>query len=390
MLPGAGVAHDLMPGVSDSRWAARGHHARRDRGRAARDAQGAPRRERSPSSPARALNMVCVVDKAWSGEVANRLRNVGRYHASRTIVLRGRAQAHAARRGGDDRQRHPPEGRASSRCCARRSSSTSASKHLAAPGHDRRPAGRHRPADRAVVAARPSRGRRRPAARSPRSCCSTRSTTPTSATALERARELLEQGLRRRPRVAALDAVARARRGDLRPAAPAPRPAPHQRRHRPPPPGVGGRRRCCSSAGSPRAWAGSRRSSSRATGRWPARPTASARTSTSASSPMPRQSVRGLAGLTLETASGRHLRARPRAGRPARPLSQPQGRRARVDGPRRLARRGRHPRRGHPPGAAARPDVRAGARRGQRAGAVAPARRRRSSGSPTRPPDATS
>ena len=36
--------------------------------------------------PARALNMVCVVDKAWSGEVANRLRGVGRYHASRTVV----------------------------------------------------------------------------------------------------------------------------------------------------------------------------------------------------------------------------------------------------------------------------------------------------------------
>ena len=36
--------------------------------------------------PARALNMVCIVDKEWSGEVANRLRRVGRYHASRTVV----------------------------------------------------------------------------------------------------------------------------------------------------------------------------------------------------------------------------------------------------------------------------------------------------------------
>jgi glucose-6-phosphate dehydrogenase assembly protein OpcA len=35
---------------------------------------------------ARALNMVCVVDRRWSGEIANRLRGVGRYHASRTIV----------------------------------------------------------------------------------------------------------------------------------------------------------------------------------------------------------------------------------------------------------------------------------------------------------------
>ena len=36
--------------------------------------------------PARALNLVCVVDRDWSGEIANRLRQVGRYHASRTIV----------------------------------------------------------------------------------------------------------------------------------------------------------------------------------------------------------------------------------------------------------------------------------------------------------------
>jgi glucose-6-phosphate dehydrogenase assembly protein OpcA len=36
--------------------------------------------------PARALNLVCVVDKPWSGEIANRLRRVGRYHASRTVV----------------------------------------------------------------------------------------------------------------------------------------------------------------------------------------------------------------------------------------------------------------------------------------------------------------
>jgi glucose-6-phosphate dehydrogenase assembly protein OpcA len=36
--------------------------------------------------PARALNLVCVVDRDWSGEIANRLRQVGRYHASRTVV----------------------------------------------------------------------------------------------------------------------------------------------------------------------------------------------------------------------------------------------------------------------------------------------------------------
>ena len=36
--------------------------------------------------PARTLNLVCVVDREWSGEIANRLRGVGRYHASRTVV----------------------------------------------------------------------------------------------------------------------------------------------------------------------------------------------------------------------------------------------------------------------------------------------------------------
>jgi glucose-6-phosphate dehydrogenase assembly protein OpcA len=36
--------------------------------------------------PARVLNLVCVVDRQYSGEIANRLRRVGRYHPSRTIV----------------------------------------------------------------------------------------------------------------------------------------------------------------------------------------------------------------------------------------------------------------------------------------------------------------
>jgi glucose-6-phosphate dehydrogenase assembly protein OpcA len=38
------------------------------------------------AAPARVLNMVVVVDRAWSGEIANRLRGVGQYRASRTIV----------------------------------------------------------------------------------------------------------------------------------------------------------------------------------------------------------------------------------------------------------------------------------------------------------------
>src|SRR5271167_3574361 len=37
--------------------------------------------------PARVLNMIAFVDREWSGEIANRLRGVGRYNASRLLVL---------------------------------------------------------------------------------------------------------------------------------------------------------------------------------------------------------------------------------------------------------------------------------------------------------------
>lgn len=44
-------------------------------------------RQRSASYvPARALNLVAVVDREYAGEVANRLRGVGRFAASRTVV----------------------------------------------------------------------------------------------------------------------------------------------------------------------------------------------------------------------------------------------------------------------------------------------------------------
>ena len=75
-----------MPGVSDSRWAAEGTTPAAIEA-ALREMLKERHAENESFSPARALNMVCVVDKAWSGEIANRLRHVGRYHASRTIVL---------------------------------------------------------------------------------------------------------------------------------------------------------------------------------------------------------------------------------------------------------------------------------------------------------------
>jgi glucose-6-phosphate dehydrogenase assembly protein OpcA len=43
--------------------------------------------EHADFAPARVLNMIAFVDREWSGEIANRLRGVGRYHASRMIVL---------------------------------------------------------------------------------------------------------------------------------------------------------------------------------------------------------------------------------------------------------------------------------------------------------------
>src|SRR3954469_17587851 len=53
---------------------------------ALRDALAQIHRENSGYVPARVLNLVCVVDKSYIGEIANRLRRVGRYHPSRTIV----------------------------------------------------------------------------------------------------------------------------------------------------------------------------------------------------------------------------------------------------------------------------------------------------------------
>lgn len=46
----------------------------------------AQRYAESAGIPARVLNLVCIVDRQWRGEIANRLREVGPQHASRTIV----------------------------------------------------------------------------------------------------------------------------------------------------------------------------------------------------------------------------------------------------------------------------------------------------------------
>jgi glucose-6-phosphate dehydrogenase assembly protein OpcA len=43
--------------------------------------------QREDFVPARVLNMIAFIDREWTGEIANRLRGVGRYHASRLVVL---------------------------------------------------------------------------------------------------------------------------------------------------------------------------------------------------------------------------------------------------------------------------------------------------------------
>ncbi|HEX2016160.1 MAG TPA: glucose-6-phosphate dehydrogenase assembly protein OpcA [Solirubrobacteraceae bacterium] len=74
-----------MPGVSDSVW--------REQDTTPGAIEAALRQllkerhaENASYVPARVLNLVCVVDREWSGEIANRLRGVGRFHASRTVV----------------------------------------------------------------------------------------------------------------------------------------------------------------------------------------------------------------------------------------------------------------------------------------------------------------
>ncbi len=75
-----------MPAVSDTIWSEQGTTP--DRIEAAlRDLLVERHAENGGFAPARALNMIAFVDREWSGEIANRLRGVGRYHASRLIVL---------------------------------------------------------------------------------------------------------------------------------------------------------------------------------------------------------------------------------------------------------------------------------------------------------------
>jgi glucose-6-phosphate dehydrogenase assembly protein OpcA len=74
-----------MPGVSDMMWSAQATTPG-DIEAALRAMLKERHSQDSSYVPARTLNLVCIVDKHWSGEIANRLRHVGRSHAARTIV----------------------------------------------------------------------------------------------------------------------------------------------------------------------------------------------------------------------------------------------------------------------------------------------------------------
>jgi len=75
-----------MPAVSDAVWSEQGTTP--DAIEAAlRELLAERHAENGGYVPARVLNMVAFVESQWSGEIANRLRGVGRYHASRLIVF---------------------------------------------------------------------------------------------------------------------------------------------------------------------------------------------------------------------------------------------------------------------------------------------------------------
>jgi glucose-6-phosphate dehydrogenase assembly protein OpcA len=75
-----------MPAVSDATWSAQATTPSAVEA-ALRKLLAERHAEAEEYAPGRALNLVAVVDRDWSGEVANRLRRVGRFAASRTVVV---------------------------------------------------------------------------------------------------------------------------------------------------------------------------------------------------------------------------------------------------------------------------------------------------------------
>ena len=80
------MACDLSPYLPDAVWSAQGTTPDAIEG-ALRELVKERQGETGGLAPSRALNMIVFVESEYSGEVANRLAAVGRYHASRLVVL---------------------------------------------------------------------------------------------------------------------------------------------------------------------------------------------------------------------------------------------------------------------------------------------------------------
>ena len=207
--------------------------------------------------PARVLNLVVVVDREWRGEILNRLERRRPLPPVATDPVRGRAGPHDDRRDGDDRRPRATR-RAGELGAGAASGSCSTSARATSRSCDSivdplvvtdiatvtwSPHGHPEAVDALLhlsqvvlvdsVNELDARDGRR------------------------RARELARGGVRGRPGVAALDAVARAGRGDVRPAAVARRARPDRLGDGAPPPRIGGARACCSAGGWRRGWGGS-------------------------------------------------------------------------------------------------------------------------------------
>ena len=314
--------------------------------------------------PARVLNLVVVVDGEFRGEIENRLERVGRYHPSRLVIC----AVHAGRKTIDawcSVAAEDAEGAVLARARAGRARDRRAPPEGAR--HDRRPAARARPRDRRVGAARARRGGRLAAAadagrarrlagrarrarrvRARQTSCSRAPTSSTSRGCARRRGASASPPPSTRRRCGA--GWARSRRS---PSATAPT------RWRP---------RCCSAAGCARGWAGARARSPPAAAsagpRTPARAAARSRCASKRSSSRARPGSRASRSRWRRAARCRSTAA-PAGCKSVRRDARRQG--AGVDRARRLARRGGHPRRGRPPGAAARSHLQAGAVGGARA-----------------------
>ena len=330
--------------------------------------------------PARVLNMLVFVDSDYSvrdRRPAARRGALSRLAHGRALLRAAAASASNARVSDRRRRRSRGRGRAR-RCCARPRSVEIGERHL----DDLRrrspiPLVAQRPADAAVVAPPPPR-------RPPTRCSglaqaaldrldSTRPSGPERLASRDRAcLRALRPGVRGRPRVAALDAVARARRRRRStPRADAPRARLAQRpgpcRHSS---ATRRSRRCCSSAGWRRALGLEELTEPTFTERGPDEATTARRSAGARSRPgtaielapagrRPSCEVPGLAGGRGSAASsGQQLRLdRGPGGLRAAPPRARRRTSSAMGAARRLARRGRHPRRGHPAGAAARSDL---------------------------------